>query len=348
MKHPGMTIGHTFIDAGHRATVELPAASLYSHAPMAIPVHTVCGKQQGPSLFICAAIHGDEITGVEIIRRLLKLPLLRQLRGTLLAVPIVNVYGFINRSRYLPDRRDLNRSFPGSEGGSMTARMADLFLKEIMIHCQYGIDIHSGAVHRDNLPHIRANLDNPETEALARVFDVPLILNSEPRDGSLREYAGKKGIPVLLYEAGEALRFNERAIRAGLKGILSVMRKLDMLPAGRWHERKLDPVIARSSTWIRACESGILMATTRLGARVEKGSVVGIITDPFGEHEYELKSHASGIVIGRMTLPLVNEGEALFHIATFESTSKAERAVEAFQSPPLPSEPMVDMSPPEG
>jgi predicted deacylase len=348
MTHSGITIGNTFIDAGQRATIELPAASLYSHAPMAIPVHTVCGKQSGPSLFISAAIHGDEITGVEIIRRLLKLPLLRQLRGTLLAVPIVNVYGFINRSRYLPDRRDLNRSFPGSEGGSMTARMADLFTKEILRHCQYGVDIHSGAVHRDNLPHIRVNLEDPKTEALARVFDVPLILNSDPRDGSLREYAGKKGIPVLLYEAGEALRFNERAIRAGLKGILSVMRKLDMLPAGRWHEKRFHPVIARSSTWIRASESGILMATTRLGARVEKGSVVGIITDPFGEHEYELKSHASGIVIGRMTLPLVNEGEALFHVATFESNAKAEQAVEAFQSPPLPLEPMVDMLPPEG
>lgn len=348
-KHPGIALGEAFVEAGDRITIELPAASLYSHVPMRIPVHAVCGKQNGPSLFVCAAIHGDEITGVEIIRRLLKLPLLKYLRGTLLAVPIVNVYGFINRSRYLPDRRDLNRSFPGSDGGSMTARLADLFSKEIVEKCQYGIDIHSGAVHRENLPHIRANLDHPPTAALASVFDVPLMLNSDLRDGSLREYALGQNIPVLLYEAGEALRFNERAIRAGLKGILSVMRQLEMLPSGRWHARKDQPVIARSSTWVRACESGILKSTTPLGTRVKKGAVVGIITDPFGEHEYPLESPKGGIVIGRTTLPLVNEGEALFHIATFESPLQAERAVEAFQSPPLPSEPIVDMSvPPEG
>lgn len=342
-KHPGIHIGDSFVPGSHRQTVELPAASFYSHVPMSMPVHTICGKLSGPSLLVCASIHGDEIIGVEIIRRLLKSPQLKQLKGTLLAVPIVNVYGFINRSRYMPDRRDLNRSFPGSEKGSMTSRLAHQFLTDILSHCDFGIDIHSGAVHRDNLPHVRANLDNHKTNQLSRVFDVPLLLNSDPREGSLREFGEANGIPILLYEAGEALRFNERSIRAGLKGILSVMRELEMLPQKRHHFHKFKPVIAKSSTWVRAPESGILKATTPLGARVEKGSVIGLITDPFGEHEYEVKCHAKGIVIGRVTLPLVNEGEALFHIATFESMKQAEQAIEAFKEPPLPPEPMVDM-----
>ena len=209
-------IAGTEVSPGTRRTLELPVASLYSHAPMTLPVQVVCGRHDGPRLFVSAALHGDEINGVEIIRRLLRLPSLKKLRGTLLAIPIVNVYGFVNRSRYLPDRRDLNRSFPGSVRGSMAARLADLFLKEIVDRCNYGIDLHTGAIHRENLPQIRANLDDEETARIARAFHVPLLLNSDLRDGSLREIAAERGIPMLLYEAGEALRFDERAIRAGV------------------------------------------------------------------------------------------------------------------------------------
>jgi uncharacterized protein len=346
VKHPGMSIAETTIAAGQRATVELPAASLYSYAPMAIPVRVVCGKHSGPTLFTCAALHGDEINGVEIIRRLLRLPLLKQLRGTLLAIPIVNVYGFINRSRYLPDRRDLNRSFPGSARGSLAARLADLFVTEIVEKSDYGIDIHSGAIHRENLPHIRANLDDPKTAALAHAFNVPVLLNANVRDGSLREQAAERGIPIILYEAGEALRFDERAVRAGVKGIVSVMRELDMLPVGRWQRRATQPVIARSSTWVRAPESGILTVAAPLGTRLNKDDVAGIISDPFGQEESEVRSHVSGVVIGRTNLPLVNEGEALFHVATFESSQAAERVIEAFQADPLPPESDTSQVPP--
>lgn len=346
MKHPGISIAGSTVEAGQRTTVELPAASLYSYTPMAIPVRVVCGKHEGPTLFACAALHGDEINGVEIIRRLLRLPVLKQLRGTLLAIPIVNVYGFVSRSRYLPDRRDLNRSFPGSARGSLTARLADLFLTEIVARSDYGIDIHSGAIHRENLPHVRANLDDPRTAALARAFNVPVILNADVRDGSLREQAVERGIPMVLYEAGEALRFDERAVRAGVKGIISVLRELEMLPVGRWQRRETQPVIARSSTWVRAPESGILTAAAALGTRLHKDDVAGIITDPFGQEEFEVRSHVGGVVIGRTNLPLVNEGEALFHVATFESPKVAERVIEAFQSDPLPREPNGNQVPP--
>jgi len=346
MKHPGITIGQTQIDPGQRLTIELPAASVYSYAPMAIPVRVFCGKRSGPTLFVCAAVHGDEILGVEIIRRLLRLPVLRQLRGTLLAIPIVNVYGFINRLRYLPDRRDLNRSFPGSARGSLTARLADLFMTEILEKSDYGIDIHSGAIHRENLPHIRANLDHPITSDLAHAFNVPVLINANIRDGSLREQALERDIPILLYEAGEALRFDERSVRAGVKGIVSVMRKLDMLPAKRGHRRETQPVIATSSTWVRAPESGILTAATDLGARLSKGDVAGVISDPFGHEESEVRSHVTGVVIGRTNLPLVNEGEALFHVATFESPKTAEQVIETFWTDPLPPEPTPGQGPP--
>ncbi len=347
MKHPGITVGGKLVSAGERKTLELPMASLYSHAPMNLPVQVVCGKSHGPRLFISAAIHGDEINGVEIIRRLLKLPLIKKIRGTLLAVPIVNVYGFVNHARYLPDRRDLNRSFPGSDKGSMAARLADLFMREIVSNSDYGIDLHTAAIHRDNLPQIRANLDDPETARIANVFEVPVLINSNLRDGSLREVAAQKNIPILLYEAGEALRFNELAIRAGVKGIIAVMRELEMLPKAKRPVRKLtEPMVARSSSWVRAGRSGILRILVAMGARVRRDDVIGYIADPFGEQEQEVRASTSGIVIGRTNLPLVNEGEALFHIARFESASAAENAVEAFRNDDFPVHPDLDDEPP--
>jgi predicted deacylase len=341
-----ISIGDVEIAAGETVTVDLPMASLYSHAPMNLPVQIVRGKRDGPQLFVSAALHGDEINGVEIIRRLLRLPLLKRLRGTLLAIPIVNVYGFVSRSRYLPDRRDLNRSFPGSERGSMAARLAELFLKEIVDKCQYGIDLHTGAVHRENLPQIRANLDDPETARLAQAFHVPVLINANVRDGSLRQVGADRGIPILLYEAGEALRFDEHSIRAGVKGIIAVMRELGMLPASSRPRKRTEPLVARASTWVRAGRSGILRMSSALGARVRKGEIIGVIADPFGQHELEVTATASGIIIGRTNLPLVNEGEGLFHIARFESTRLAENAVEAFQADDLPIHPTLDDEPP--
>lgn len=332
MSKPPLTINGATFAPGTRTTVELPAGRLYTHTQMTIPVHVVRGKKEGPRLFISAAIHGDEINGVEIIRRLLNLPVLKQLRGTIIAVPIVNVHGLINHSRYLPDRRDLNRSFPGTEKGSIAARLAYLFMQEIVSQSTHGIDLHTGAIHRSNLPQVRANLDDEETEELARAFDVPVMISSNLRDGSLREAAAEYGIPMLLYEAGEALRFDEVSIRAGVKGIVNVMRKLKMLPASRSKStKKIEPVLARSSSWVRAPDSGILRAMVSLGSRVKKDTLLGVVADPFGEMEAQITAAFSGIVIGRTNLPLVNEGDALFHIARFEHVSEAASKVDEFQ-----------------
>ncbi len=325
-------IGGIEVPPGSRRTVDLPVAELYTRAPLTMPVHVINGRRAGPTLFVCAAIHGDELNGVEIIRRLLKLKSLRSLRGALLAVPIVNVHGFLDLSRYLPDRRDLNRSFPGSGKGSVAARLAHLFATEIVKHADCGIDIHTGAIHRKNLPQIRANLDDERTMELARAFEVPVLINANVRDGSLREYAAERGIPMLLYEAGEALRFDEMGIRGGLKGVVNVMRELGMLPAKKRASRPLQPVVASGSSWIRAPGSGILRAHVKPGDRVRQGKLMGVIGDAFGEFEFQVTAPFSGLVIGRSQLPLVHEGDALFNVARFEDAGEAAETVEEFRS----------------
>lgn len=319
------------IPRNSRVTLDLPVARLYTHSQVAMPVQVIRGKKPGPALFVSAAIHGDELNGVEIIRRLLRLPVLKRLRGTLFAIPIVNVYGFIQQSRYLPDRRDLNRSFPGSERGSLAARVAYQFMHEIVEQSTHGIDLHTGAIHRTNLPQIRANIDDSQTADLAHVFGVPVILNADLRDNSLREAAAEKGIPMLLYEAGEALRFDEVSIRAGLKGITNVMRHLEMLPPSRSRrQREHKPLYARASSWVRAPAGGILRTMVPLGGSVEKDQLLGILADPFGEHEMEIQAPCDGIVIGRTNLPLANEGDALFHIARYRKLETVTARVEEF------------------
>ncbi|MEQ5837029.1 succinylglutamate desuccinylase/aspartoacylase family protein [Marinobacter sp. R17] len=329
---PFKIAGHE-IPAGSRQTVEVPVAKLYTHTPLHIPVEVVHGRRDGPVMLVCAAIHGDEINGVEIIRRVLRYGALRHLRGTLIAVPIVNVFGFVQRTRYLPDRRDLNRCFPGSETGSLGGRIAYLFRTQIMESVTHIIDLHTGAIHRFNLPQVRAELKNPETIRIAEAFGAPVILNASLREGTLREYADSLDIPVITFEGGEALRFDDVIISSGVRGIIRVMRALEMLPqkASRIKVRKRSE-LAESSTWVRADIDGIMRPIVRLGQRVRKGQKLAVIADPFGETETALLASVSGIVIGMNNLPLVNEGEAIYHIARFEELAEAEKAMDYFRS----------------
>jgi predicted deacylase len=283
---------------------------------------------------------------VEMIRRVLAMPSLRQLQGTLIAVPVVNVHGFIHTSRYLPDRRDLNRSFPGSAEGSLTARLAHLFMSEVVMNATHGIDIHTAAIHRNNLPQVRGDLADPRVAELANAFGIPVLLSSIGPEGALRRVATEAGVPTILYEAGEALRFDELSIRAGVKGIVSVLRQLGMLPARTSKRATAKPFIAHSSSWVRAPESGIIRVLVPLGARIRKGDALGIIADPFGEKERVVNSPIDGVIIGRADLPLVNEGDALFHIARFEKPADVAAVVEALQDEQvlpgiLPDEPTL-------
>ncbi len=317
------------IRRGERRRIQIPLALRPTQAEVSMSAEVICGARDGPQLFVCAGIHGDEINGVEIIRRVLRRSF-RGLRGTLLAVPIVNVHGFVAHSRTLPDRRDLNRAFPGSPRGSLAARLAHQFMENVVKASTHGIDLHTAAIHRENLPQIRACLDDSETEELARAFGTPVLLNSDLRDGSLREAGQEHGVPVLVYEGGEALRYNEAAIRAGVRGVLRVMRQLRMLPDAGDRGRIIEPFVARSSAWVRAPESGLLRVRAKLGARVKKGFVLGVISDPLGTEDTTVSASRAGIVVGRTRLPVVNEGDALFHVASFDAVQSVAREVESF------------------
>jgi hypothetical protein len=327
----GLLIAGEKVKPGQQTTVHVPVARLYTHTQMTMPVHVIHGRRHGPRLFLSAAIHGDEINGTEIIRRLMKLKKIKKLKGTLVAVPVVNVYGFLQQSRYSPDRRDLNRFFPGSEKGSLTSQLADIFMDEVVAGSTHGIDLHAGSNHRTNLPQIRANIENPDTLALAQAFRVPVIINANIRDGTLRQALAEKKIPFLLYEAGEALRFDEVSIRAGVRGILSVMEAIGMLRRSRAPKKPIEPLISDATTWIRAPVSGILQMDVPLGQKVAKNKKIGVIADPFGDQETSIASPVSGMVIGRLNLPLVHRGDAIIHIAQIDRLSGIEPVISDFR-----------------
>ncbi|AXH15432.1 succinylglutamate desuccinylase/aspartoacylase family protein [Malaciobacter mytili] len=323
-------LGGQKILRGSRVTLNIELPKLYN-TPTHLPLHIIRGKKDGPTVFVSAAIHGDELNGIEIIRRLRKLSILKRLRGTLILVPIVNVYGTMTQSRYMPDRRDLNRSFPGTNRGSLASRVAKIFFNEVVSVCDFGIDLHTASIHKSNLPQIRTNIKDELSYSLAKAFEAPVILHSELRDGSLREVAQEKGIRVLLYEAGEALRFDETCIRIGVKGIINVLRDLDMLPLAKRKAKKL-PIITRSSQWVRAGESGILRTIKALGDTVVKDEIIALIDDPIEDTQANItvKAPFDGVIIGKSEIPLVQEGDAIFHIAKFKNLEAVETKLEYF------------------
>ncbi len=332
-------IGAHRIPAGTRRTVELPVSVLSDHTPVTMSVHVAHGRRAGPTMFVSAAVHGDEVIGVEIARRLLQAPQLDKLRGTLLVVPIVNTFGFLNHSRYLPDRRDLNRSFPGSESGSLAGRLAQLFMREIVGRSEVGIDLHSAAIHRTNMPQIRVSPSNARTLKLADAFGAPIVIVSKLRDGSLRKSSQEKGVDVLLYEAGEGLRFDESSARVGVTGVLRVMHALGMVAGKAVSPPKRKPLRASSSSWTRAPAGGLMRAFKATGENAVEGDLLAVISDPFGEIETEVRSTEVGVIVGRTNLPVVNEGDALFHIAAVSSIDP-EKAIEALLE--HPAEPILD------
>ena len=318
--------GHS-VAPGTRETFDLHIGEFADHTPSHMPVHIIHGKKPGPVLFVSAAIHGDEILGVEIIRRLRKAPSLKSLAGTLMLIPVVNTYGFISQSRYLPDRRDLNRSFPGSSRGSLAGRIARSFMTEIVGIANYGIDLHTAAIHRENLPQVRADMDDPEVEAMAKAFNAPMVLHGALREGSLRECAGQEGVKVLLYEASEALRYDELCIRTGLRGVLQVMAHLGMVTGSKVQAAKKPTVISRSSKWVRAPSGGVMRTLRKLGDAVKEGDVLAIVSDPLGLSEEKVLASIDGVVFGRANLPVVNQGDALFHIAEVFNPASMEKNV---------------------
>ena len=332
MPRPAFEIGDTSVAPGEQRTIDLPVSTLSDHTPVTMAVHVIHGRRPGPVVFVSAAIHGDEVIGVEIVRRLLRAAPLKNLGGTLLAVPIVNAFGFLNHSRYLPDRRDLNRLFPGTAFGSMGARLADIFMREVVSRSDVGIDLHSAAIQRSNLPQIRLTPGNERLAELGRVFGAPVMLHSKLREGSLRMAAELAGVDVLLFEAGEGLRFDEMAARTGLSGILRVMHHLGMLGAKGVPRLRAEPMISARSSWVRAPGGGLLRSYRGIGDLVEEGALLGAVSDPFGKAEVAISAPSTGIVVGRTNMPVVNEGDALFHIAETSRPGHAEAAMEGVQA----------------
>lgn len=335
MTRDAFEIGGVRIAAGTRQTVNLPVSHLPDHTEIGMSVHVIHGKRPGPVVFLSAAIHGDEIVGVEIVRRILKSKPAERLAGTLLCVPIVNSFGFLNHSRYLPDRRDLNRSFPGMPHGSLASRLANIFMTEIVARADLGIDLHSAAIPRSNLPQIRLTSGNERLRKLGEAFAAPVMLESKLREGSLRQAAEEAGVDVLLFEGGEGLRFDEFVVRAGVSGILRVLAELGMVPRRAAPKARAASLMAKGSGWERAPKGGLMRSFKGLGEIVRKGECLAAIADPFGDGEVELLSSTSGLIIGRSDMPLVNEGDALFHIAELEETRhEAEEGLTAYRDAP--------------
>ena len=324
-----LIIGGQEIKKGENKNIDIELPSLYN-TPSKLRVNVIRGRRSGPTVFVSAAIHGDEINGIEIIRRLKKVNILKRLKGTLILVPVVNVYGLMTLSRYLPDRRDLNRSFPGSEKGSLAARIAKIFFDEIVLNSDLGIDLHTGAIHRSNLPQVRTDIKNEFTYSLAKAFEAPVVLHSALRDGSLRSLAMDEKTPILLYEAGEALRFDETSIRIGVKGIINVLRKMNMIAPSTKKSKARLPIIAKKSSWTRATQSGLLRNIKALGDTVSKGEIIAYINEPLEDDGDTIYAPFDGIIIGRSEIPLVQEGDAIFHIANFSDLEKAEDKIEYF------------------
>ena len=300
------------VERGQRRRVDVPVARFPTGAWTSIPIEVIHGSNSGPTCWLSGAIHGDEIDGVEIIRQVSRGLDPTRIRGTVIAVPIVNGFGFVAESRYLPDGRDLNRAFPGSMKGSLASRLAGLFMREVVDHCDYGLDFHCGSDDRINLPQVRADLTDDQTLALAEAFGAPVVLHSRPPKGSLRTAAVGRRKTVLVYEGGEAKRFTTDAIEAGVAGTFRVLKALGMLD--RAEPGPSAAAVCRESRWVRASRSGICRLDAELGDVVKKGQSLGVISDAFGDHRIAVKARVDGVVVGRRLNPLVNQGDAVVHI----------------------------------
>ncbi len=320
MPRDSFAIGPVRVRAGAARDLELPITRLISGADVGLPVRVLHGKEDGPVVWVNAATHGDEVVGVEVIRRLLATLKPRELRGTLIAVPVLNVLGVMTGERYLPDRRDLNRSFPGSARGSLASRIAHLMMTEVVAKCEVGIDLHTGSDRRTNLPQVRADLDDPRTRELATAFGAPVMLHARIRDGSLRHAAREQGATVLLYEGGEAWRFDEWAIAAAVDGVRRVLEALGMVdPVEPVEEAPPAPSLeCRASGWVRARHTGFLHLDAQLGQQVTDGERLGSLSDSFGRTLRLVRADRTGLVIGRTEAPVVNGGDAVVHLASPE------------------------------
>ena len=312
-RHTALTIAGQRIRLGETRDLLLPFGESYMGKPMSVPVHVIRAKKQGPRVLLTGAMHGDELNGMGIIRHLLYEQLSGLIRGSLVCVPVLNVYGFESHSRYLPDRRDLNRSFPGSSAGSLTARLAALFFEQVVSQCDYAVDFHSAAVRRTNYPNVRADMRKPEVRILARAFGSELIVNSKGPRGSLRQACVRAGIPSIIIEAGEVMKVEPSVLELGVKGALNILKHLGMLRGKP--EPPVFQTVVEKTTWVRAEHGGFLVFHAKPGDFVQEGDDLATNYNIHGRERRLISSPVDGIVLGMTTMPAVKPGEPVYHIA---------------------------------
>lgn len=301
---------------GESKTINLEIARLHTTTKLNIPVIIRRSKVDGPVVLFSAGIHGDEINGIEIVRQLISKKINKPKRGTIICIPIINIYGFVNKSREFPDGRDLNRVFPGSKTGSLASRFAFHILNEIMPVVQYAVDFHAGGASRFNAPQIRLSHNNEELKILADVFNAPFTLYSKNISGSFRSLSEKLNVKMLLFEGGKSLDINNTISDEGINGVKRLLAHLDMLnPKHTATQQKSPTIYIEKSGWIRAKCSGLLHDFNTIGKFVKKGTVLATITDPFGKFERKVKAPNDGYVINANHSPIVYEGDAIYHLS---------------------------------
>ena len=312
--HKKMVILGKEILPGKGAQLNLDVARLHTRTPILVPVIVERAKEDGPTVLLMAGLHGDEINGIEIVRRFLRKKLHKPTKGTIICLPVFNIFGFLNIKRELPDGRDLNRSFPGSAKGSLASQFAYHFMKEIAPHCDYIIDFHTGASQRNNFPQIRCVMSDPESMELARVFNPPFIINSSLIGKTIRESMIKMKKMVLLFEGGMANNIEEMVVEEGLNGTKRLITHLGMRNYKIDISKDREPIVLQESRWLRAPNSGMFQALVKNGSQVDRGTILAIVTDPYGNFEKKIKSPISGYVICANESPVVFKGDAIIHI----------------------------------
>jgi uncharacterized protein len=312
-----MKILNETILPGESKTIDMEIARLHTMTKLKIPIIINRSKKPGPTVLFCAGMHGDEINGVEIVRQLIVQKINRPNIGTIICIPVVNIFGFVNQKREFPDGRDLNRVFPGSKTGSLASRFAHHLLTEILPYIDYVVDFHAGGASRFNAPQIRIISEDAELKKLATIFHAPFVLYSKNIVGSFRNACQKRGVKILLFEGGKSLDLNPEITQIGIEGSKRFLKSLNMLFPKTSHTTVDEPIVfIQNSTWIRARSSGMFIGFVAVGAFVKKGQSLATISDPYGKMEQTIKAPFSGYLINVNHAPIVFQGDAIFHIST--------------------------------
>lgn len=314
--HKEITIFNETILPGKSKTINMQIGKLHTMTDLHIPIIVERSKKEGPVVLLTAGLHGDEINGTEIVRELIVKKINKPKRGTIICIPVINIFGFVNQTREFPDGRDLNRIFPGSKTGSLASQFAYYILKEIIPHIDYAIDFHAGGAQRFNAPQIRIVPNNSELKTLSDVFGAPFTLYSNNISGSFRSSCDKMNVKMLLFEGGKSVDINNAVTKEAVEGTKRFLTHFDMLKNKHEISKPHQTIYIEKSDWIRANFSGMFHGLKQIGSYVTKGELLAKISDPFGKVSHKLKAPHAGYLINVNDAPIVYQGDAVFHIST--------------------------------